>query len=120
MPRNRFQRMVFAFITVVITVHAYVFYSLYVVNGNLLMQINETNSVLAAIHKQGEFICVELTCRYGDAYSLNSVLHIYWRISWEAHYHLSSHAEYLILQRIIRCCLRQLSSVRQSDLCARQ
>ncbi len=53
MPRNQFQRMVFAFITVVITVHAYVFYSLYVVNGNLLMQINGTNSVLAAIHKQG-------------------------------------------------------------------
>lgn len=37
MPRNQFQRMVFAFITVVITVHAYVFYSLYVVNGNILM-----------------------------------------------------------------------------------
>lgn len=28
MPRNQFQRMVFAFLTVVITVHAYVFYSL--------------------------------------------------------------------------------------------
>ena len=37
MPRNQFQRMFFAFVTVVITVHAYVFYSLYVVNGNLLM-----------------------------------------------------------------------------------
>lgn len=53
MPRNQFQRMVFAFITVVITVHAYIFYSLYVVNGNVLMQINETNSVIAAINKQG-------------------------------------------------------------------
>ena len=53
MPRNQFQRMVFAFITVVITVHAYVFYSLYVVNGTVLMQINETNSVIAAINKQG-------------------------------------------------------------------
>lgn len=31
--------MVFAFLTVVITVHAYVFYSLYVVNGNLLMEM---------------------------------------------------------------------------------
>ncbi len=29
MPRNQFQRMIFALITVVITVHAYVFYSLY-------------------------------------------------------------------------------------------
>ncbi len=40
MPRNQFQRMVFAFLTVVITVHAYVFYSLYVVNGSTLTEIN--------------------------------------------------------------------------------
>ena len=53
MPRNQLQRMIFAFITVIITVHAYVFYSLYVVNGNVLMQINGTNSVIAAINKQG-------------------------------------------------------------------
>ena len=53
MPRNQFQRIVFAFISVVITVHAYVFYSLYVVNGNVLMQINGTNSVIAALNKQG-------------------------------------------------------------------
>lgn len=53
MPRNQFQRMVFAFLTVVITVHAYVFYSLYVVNGSILMGINNTKSVLAAINAQG-------------------------------------------------------------------
>ncbi len=53
MPRNQFQRMIFAFITVVITVHAYVFYSLYVVNGNTLMELNQTTGVLAAISKQG-------------------------------------------------------------------
>lgn len=53
MPRNQFQRMVFAFITVVITVHAYVFYSLYVVNGNTLTEVNQTTSVLAALNKQG-------------------------------------------------------------------
>ncbi len=53
MPRNQFQRMVFAFMTVVVTVHAYVFYSLYVVNGSTLMSVNETNSVLSAINKQG-------------------------------------------------------------------
>ncbi len=58
MPRNQFQRMVFAFITVVITVHAYVFYSLYVVNGDALMQINGTSSVIAALNKQGGvFMC---------------------------------------------------------------
>lgn len=53
MPRNQIQRMVFAFLTVVITVHAYVFYSLYVVNGSTLMEINETSGVLEAINKQG-------------------------------------------------------------------
>ena len=53
MPRNQFQRMVFAFITVVITVHAYVFYSLYVVNGSTLMAINGTTSVIGALNKQG-------------------------------------------------------------------
>lgn len=53
MPRNQFQRMVFAFLTVVITVHAYVFYSLYVVNGSTLMEINQAQSVLGAIQKQG-------------------------------------------------------------------
>lgn len=53
MPQNQFQRMVFAFLTVLVTVHGYVFYSLYVVNGTTLMTINQTNSVLAAINQQG-------------------------------------------------------------------
>ena len=53
MPKNQVQRCIFAFLTVVITVHAYVFYSLYVVNGTLLMQITGANSVLNAIRSQG-------------------------------------------------------------------
>ncbi|MDE5974052.1 MAG: hypothetical protein K2G73_05210 [Eubacterium sp.] len=53
MPRNQFQRMIFALITVIITVHAYVFYSLYVVNGNTLMEITGADSVLNAINSQG-------------------------------------------------------------------
>lgn len=53
MPRNQFQRMVFAFLTVLITVHAYVFYSLYVVNGSVLMSVNQTNTVIGAINAQG-------------------------------------------------------------------
>ncbi len=53
MPRNQFQRMVFAFLTVLITVHAYVFYSLYVVNGGTLMAVTGEASVLDAISKQG-------------------------------------------------------------------
>ena len=53
MPQNKFQKLMFALITVVITVHAYVFFSLYVVNGNALMSLNEATSVIAAINKQG-------------------------------------------------------------------
>lgn len=53
MPRNQFQRMVFAFLTVLVTVHAYVFYSLYVVNGSTMMQITGADSVLHALDAQG-------------------------------------------------------------------
>lgn len=53
MPTNRFERAAFAFLTVIVTVHAYVFYSLYVVNGSTLKAVNETNSVIAAINNQG-------------------------------------------------------------------
>lgn len=53
MPRNQFQRCIFALLTVIITVHGYVFYSLYVINGNTLMSITGENSVLAAIQAQG-------------------------------------------------------------------
>ena len=53
MPQNKFQKMVFALITVVITVHAYVFYSLYVVNGGALMVLTGAGSVLGAIDQLG-------------------------------------------------------------------
>lgn len=58
MPATNFQRKIFALITVIITVHAYVFYSLYVVNGNTLMSINNADSVLGAIANQnGVYMC---------------------------------------------------------------
>jgi len=53
MPRNQFQRMVFAFITVIITVHAYVFFSLYVIHGEMFKELAGEASVLAAINKIG-------------------------------------------------------------------
>lgn len=53
MPRNQLQRMFFAFVTVLVTVHAYVFYSLYVVNGSTLMTITGKASVLDAVNAQG-------------------------------------------------------------------
>lgn len=45
--------MMFALMTVIVTVHGYVFYSLYVVNGSLLMEINQAGSVLEAVNAQG-------------------------------------------------------------------
>ena len=53
MPRNQFQRMVFAFLTVLVTVHAYVFYSLYVINGGAFLEITGAGSVLEAIRAMG-------------------------------------------------------------------
>lgn len=53
MPRNQFQRMIYALITVIITVHSFVFYSLYVVNGTALMNVTGADSVLHAISSQG-------------------------------------------------------------------
>ena len=53
MPQNKKERALFAFLTVLVTVHAYVFYSLYVVNGSTLMNITEATSVLGAISKLG-------------------------------------------------------------------
>ena len=59
MPRNQAQRMFFAFVTVVITVHAYVFYSLYVINGSVLTGYaslaagRQVNHVIEAINILG-------------------------------------------------------------------
>ena len=53
MPQNQFQRMMFALITVIITVHAYVFYSLYVVNGNTFLAATGASGVLEAIRMMG-------------------------------------------------------------------
>ena len=76
MPKNQIQRMVFALITVIITVHAYVFYSIYVVNGSTLMSVTGQNSVIGAINSQGgimafgnmlpiyAIILIEFVCAY--------------------------------------------------------
>ena len=53
MPRNRFQRMVFAFLTVLITVQGYIFDRLYVASRTILMQFTGADSVLRAIDAQG-------------------------------------------------------------------
>ena len=59
MPRNQAQRMFFAFVTVLITVHGYVFFSLYVINGNTLTEYaslasgTQVSHVLQAINMLG-------------------------------------------------------------------
>ncbi len=53
MPTNKKERALFAFIIVIITVHAYIFYSLYVVNGTTLMNLTGASSVINAINKLG-------------------------------------------------------------------
>ena len=66
MPHTKFQRAMFALLTVVVTVHAYVFYSLYVVNGATLMEVNQASSVMAAISKQGGvMLCGRMTPIWG-------------------------------------------------------
>ena len=53
MPSNRLQKMFFALITVIITVHAYVFYSLYVIHGNQFVANTGASGVLEAIRMMG-------------------------------------------------------------------
>lgn len=53
MPKNQAQRMIFALLTVIVTVHAYVFYSLYVINGSTFMTLTGEPSVLKAIRAMG-------------------------------------------------------------------
>ncbi len=53
MPENKFEKMIFALLTVIVTVHGYVFYSIYVVSENILMNVNHTSGVLEAVNKQG-------------------------------------------------------------------
>lgn len=53
MPKNQFQRAIFALLTVIVTVHAYVFFSLYVVNGDFFSSIPGATGVLDGVHKNG-------------------------------------------------------------------
>ena len=53
MPKNQFQRMIFALLTVIVTVHAYVFYSLYVVNGNYFLSVKGASGVIDGIRLNG-------------------------------------------------------------------
>ena len=80
------QHLVYAFITVIITVHAFVFYSLYVVEGDDIMRAAGTISVLQAINSQGGvymfgsylpvwlMIIIEMVCAFVLAVTMGSPL----------------------------------------------
>ena len=83
---NQIQHLVYALITVAITVPAFVFYSLYVIEGDTLIQTTGTTSVLQAIDRQGGVymfgsylplwlvVAVELVCAYVLAVGMGSPL----------------------------------------------
>jgi len=68
--------MIFALLTVIVTVHAFVFYSIYVVNGSALMRITGADGVLGAVRALGgvymfgrylpiwAVVAVEFVCAY--------------------------------------------------------
>lgn len=62
MPRNQFQRMIFALLTVIVTVHAYVFYSLYVINGSYFSSIEGAAGVLDGIRLNGGVMMLGRFC----------------------------------------------------------
>ena len=76
MPMSKSQKLLFAFLTVIITVHAYVFYSLYVINGSTLMNVTGATSVIGAINQMGgvymlgrylpiwALVIIEFVCAY--------------------------------------------------------
>ena len=86
MSKNRTQHLVYALITVFITVHLFVFYSLYVIEGDSLMQTTGTTSVLQAINSQGGvymlgsylpiwlMIVIETVCAFVLAVAMGSPL----------------------------------------------
>ena len=86
MSRNQTQHLVYALITVFITVHLFVFYSLYVIEGDSLMQTTGTTSVLQAINSQGGvymlgsylpiwlMIVIETVCAFVLAVAMGSPL----------------------------------------------
>lgn len=86
MSKNRTQHLVYALITVFITVHLFVFYSLYVVEGDSLMQATGMASVLQALDSQGGvymfgtylpiwlIILIETVCAFVLAVAMGSPL----------------------------------------------
>ena len=74
MPKNQFQRAIFALITLIVTVHAYVFFSLYVVNGDFFSSIPGATRVLDGVHKNGGVMIFDFRQECQLFYSLRRIL----------------------------------------------
>lgn len=84
--QNQIQHIVYALITVFITVHAFVFYSLYVIEGDDIMRAAGTTSVWQALKIQGGvymlgnylpvwlMIIIEMVCAFVLAVTMGSPL----------------------------------------------
>ncbi len=84
--QNQIQHLVYAFITVIITVHAFVFSSLYVVEGDDIMRATGTTSVMQSINSQSGvymfggylpvwlMIIIEMVCAFVLAVTMGSPL----------------------------------------------
>ncbi len=65
MPTTKFQKLVFAFITVVITVHLFVFYNLSFVNKFTIAQLDEYGvPILGHSSKIWAVVLIEFICAY--------------------------------------------------------
>lgn len=77
MPKNQFQRAIFALLTVIVTVHAYIFYSIYVIHGStFISNVPGCTGVLDAVRSMGgvpmfgtnlpiwAVVLVEFVCAY--------------------------------------------------------
>ena len=76
MPKNQFQRCIFALLTVFVTVHAYVFFSLYVVNGDFFSSIPGATGVLDGINKNGGVMM------FGEAFPIWAVVLIEFALAY--------------------------------------
>lgn len=77
MPKNQFERAIFALLTVIVTVHAYVFYSIYIIHGStFISNVPGCTGVIDAVSKMGgvpmfgtnlpiwAVVLVEFVCAY--------------------------------------------------------
>ena len=120
MPRTQFQRTIFALLTVIVTVHSYVFYSLYVLHGDLLMQLTGESGVIAAINAQGGVYM------FGRNLPIWALVLIEFMFAFGLEMIMGSPCSFRLAMKIfdpkkhILFCLKQQLFVQLQQLCAQQ